>query len=197
MLPEPYGGFARGSQAISPELTNKLNAELADVMHGLERYQIGTVQDYRGGLNPERRAKYRRSMVGPVNIETDIEFTAKVDKHCIHLTFPHESPLVARMHQDPIGHDLYTTLAYNMNLPTTTSKHEAVIQSRSPDGSMKRFCVSHASYGMKKTFHFTADNWFDVTVFLDVLLGSVGVTITDMVENIREGPTRKRPRIED
>jgi hypothetical protein len=50
---------------------------------------------------------------------------------------------------------------------------------------------------MKKTFHFTADNWFDVTVFLDVLLGSVGVTITDMVENIREGPTRKRPRIED
>jgi hypothetical protein len=155
MLARPYGEFAREPQVISPGVTKKLNDELEDVMQGLQSYHFGTVQWHYGGPSPEWRANYRKNRAGPVNIETDIEFTAKVDKHYIHLTFPHESPLVERMHQGYLCHDLYMTLAYNMNQPKTTSKHEALIRSKSPDGSMKWFRVSYAADGMKKTFHFT------------------------------------------
>jgi hypothetical protein len=188
ILARPYGEFAREPQVISPEVNKKLNDDLEDVMCWLESYQVGTVQWRYGGPNPEWRAKYRKNRNDPVNIETDIEFTAKVDKHYIHLTFPHESPLVERMHQGYLCHNLYMTLAYNMNQLNTTLKHEALILSKSPDGSMKKFRVTYVADGTKKTFHFTSDNWWDVTVFLDILLGNVGTTITKIVQHKKTNP---------
>jgi hypothetical protein len=187
---------------IKPLFNKTLNNYLETVMYALESYHVGTVQWQYGATNPEWRAKYKKYRGAPANPETDIEFTAKVDKNYIHLTFPHESPLVDRIHQRNIDRDLYKTLAYNMNQPGTTSKDEAVIIHTTPDSRAKWLCVSYASDGMKKTFHFTATHWRDLSVFLDILLG---ISITDRVEHRMRHPdpfpdleiSRKRPRGED
>ncbi len=72
-----------------------------------------------------------------------------------------------------------------MNKPNTSSKDKAVILYTSPDGRAKRLSVSYAANGMKKYFHFTANGWRDLTVFLDILLG---ISITDRVEHRLNNP---------
>jgi hypothetical protein len=82
------------TQLIFGKFHKILNNHLEVVMMELEKYHVGTVKSRIRATNPEWTAKYKKNQSGPDNRETDIKFTARVDKHYIHLTFPHESPLV-------------------------------------------------------------------------------------------------------